>query len=180
MSAVWSYSRDSSWYVKIPQAENKGSVDGREENKVRAEKDTQTQRFHQKIPCLNPPSLGGSNPRNSLCSDCVFLWNVGKTQTQRILKGGEGGQKKIFVLDFFGCFFALYKEGEGRWRVTIIFIIVRHHRHPIVQKGISPELCATWLSRGKKGAISEHFLLIFLCLGQKRAGKNPRSTQVRA
>ena len=41
------------------------------------------------------------------------------------------------------------------------------------QKGISPELCATWLSRGKKGAISEHFLLIFLCLEQKRAGKKP-------
>ena len=25
-------------------------------------------------------------------------------QTQRILKGGEGGEKHIFVLDFFGFF----------------------------------------------------------------------------
>ena len=33
------------------------------------------------------------------------LQNVGKLRTQRILKGGEGGRKKIFVLDFFGCFF---------------------------------------------------------------------------
>ena len=41
------------------------------------------------------------------------------------------------------------------------------------QKGISPELRATWLSRGKKGAISEHFLLIFLCLEQKRSGREP-------
>ena len=32
---------------------------------------------------------------------------------------------------------------------------------------------ATWLSGGKKGAISEHFLLIFLCLGQKRSRKKP-------
>ena len=33
-------------------------------------------------------------------------------------------------------------------------------------------LRATWLSRGKKGAISGHFLLIPLCLGEKRQEKN--------
>ena len=47
-------------------------------------------------------------------------------QTQRILKGGDGGQKKIFVLDFFGCFFALYlRIGNG---VGIIFLRGNGHR----------------------------------------------------
>ena len=44
--------------------------------KFRAEKDTQTQRFHPKIPCPNPPCLGAFNPRNSLCSGCVFFFEM--------------------------------------------------------------------------------------------------------
>ena len=36
---------------------------------------------------------------------CFLFEKCRKMQTQRILKVGRGGQKKIFVLDFFGCFF---------------------------------------------------------------------------
>ena len=55
------------------------------------------------------------------------------------------------------------------------FVDISISRHGFLQEGISPELCATWLSRGKKGAISEHFLFIFLCLGHKSAGTKTRA-----
>ena len=62
---------------------------------IRAEKDTQTQRFHQKIPCLNPPFLGAFKPRNSLCSGCVFSLKCRKNANTRNFEGrGEGGKKK--------------------------------------------------------------------------------------
>ena len=34
------------------------------------------------------------------------------------MKGGEGGRKKIFVLDFFGCFFRSLQKygGQGSFR----------------------------------------------------------------
>ena len=38
------------------------------------------------------------------------LRNSGKTQTQRILKGGEGRRKKIFCVRFFGCVFRSLKK----------------------------------------------------------------------
>ena len=74
----------------------------------RAKKDTQTQRFHPKTPCLDPPFLEAFNPRNSLCSGCVSLRNIGKTRTQRFLKGGGGGQKKNLCVRFLWVFFPLF------------------------------------------------------------------------
>ena len=61
---------------------------------IRAKKDTQTQRFHPKIPCLNPPFLGAFNPRNSLCSGCVFPSKCRKNANTKNFEGGRGGQEK--------------------------------------------------------------------------------------
>ena len=72
---------------------------------IKAEKDTQTQRFHQESHAWIHLFLGAFNPRNSLCSGCVFSLKCRKNANTKNLKGGDGGQKKIFVLDFFGCFF---------------------------------------------------------------------------
>ena len=67
-----------------------------------------------RIPCPNSPFLVAFNLRNSLYSGCVFSLKCrNNANTPRILKGGEGGQKKIFVSDFFGCFFSLFIIG---WR----------------------------------------------------------------
>ena len=85
------------------------------EKEIRAKKDTRTQRFHPKIPCLNPPFLGAFNSRNSLCSGCVFPSKCRKNANTKNFEGGRGGQKKIFVLGFFGCFFSLFKEKAIRW-----------------------------------------------------------------
>ena len=49
--------------------------------------------------------LGAFNPRKSLCSGCVFSLKCRKNANTKNFEGGRGGQKKIFVLDFFGCFF---------------------------------------------------------------------------
>ena len=70
-------------------------------------KDTQTQRFHQESHAWIHPLLGVFNPWNSLCLGCFSLWNVWKTQTQRILKG-EGGKNKSLCWISLGIFFDFY------------------------------------------------------------------------
>ena len=64
------------------------------ESEIRAKKDTQTQRFHPKIPCLNPPFLGAFNPRNSLCSGCVFPSKCRKNANTKNFEGGARGAEK--------------------------------------------------------------------------------------
>ena len=59
-----------------------------------------------RIPCLNPPCFRGLlTPENSLAFGRSFSFKCRKNANTKILKGGEGGQTKIFVLDFFGCLF---------------------------------------------------------------------------
>ena len=60
------------------------------EIEIRAKKDTQTQRFHPKIPCPNPPFLGAFNPRNSLCSGCVFTSKCRKNANTK--NSGKSGK----------------------------------------------------------------------------------------
>ena len=45
------------------------------------------------IPCLNPPFLGPATPEILRVRAVFSLQNVGKTQTQRILRGAKGGRK---------------------------------------------------------------------------------------
>ena len=53
---------------------------------------------------------------------------------------------------------------------TYIYIYI----HTILAlKGISPELCATWLSRKKKGAISGQLLHHFAVFGAEKGRKKP-------
>ena len=71
----------------------------------KAEKDTQTQRFHQESHARIHLFQGPSTPENSLCSCCVFSLKLGKMQTQRILKGGDGGAEKYLCVRFLWVFF---------------------------------------------------------------------------
>ena len=73
----------------------------------RAEKTPKRKDF-TKNPMPESTFLGAFNPWNSLCSGCFSLWHVGKTQTQRILKRGEGGKKKSLCWISLGVFSALY------------------------------------------------------------------------
>ena len=53
---------------------------------------------------------GGFQPPKFFVLGLCFLF-VGKMQTQRISKGGDGGAENIFVLDLFGRFFRLLQKG---------------------------------------------------------------------
>ena len=81
---------------------------------LRAKKDTQTQRFHPKIPCLDPPFLEAFNPRNSLCSGCVFPLKYRKSANTKNFEGGRGGQKKNLCVRFLWVFFPLFNHQNGQ------------------------------------------------------------------
>ena len=57
--------------------------------------------------------LGAFNPWSSLCSGCFSLWNVGKTQTQRMVKGGGGGKKTNHCVGFLWVLFSLSNIAKG-------------------------------------------------------------------
>ena len=49
------------------------------------------------------------NPRNSLCSGCVFPSKCRKNANTKNFEGGRGGQKKKLCVRFLWVFFSLFK-----------------------------------------------------------------------
>ena len=67
-----------------------------------------------RIPCLNPPFSGAFNPRNSLCSGCVFSLKCRKNADTKNFEGGRwGAEKNLCVRFLWVLFFRFLSQSCG-------------------------------------------------------------------
>ena len=146
--------------------------------KFQGRKDTQTQRFHKESHAWIHLLLGAFNPWNSLCSGFSSLWNVGKTQTQRILKG-EGAENKSLCWISLGVFVrSLEVAGISSWiwLQILVWISFLSWKSDLFWSRV---WCIPGIGAENKKALFGEFLVLSAVLRVRGRKQNPRQTPVR-